>query len=172
MLDPATTPRFPNRETRYTSAYPPSPLEGAHGGVLRAALHELYAAYADAALSTDFDGCPHCFVPSDIAYLRATPLRDLSHGDICIVGGKLVTTLGSGADVSYFLPRLLEALAENALVDEDPLADRMLEIPAEHWTQRRLAAVRAVLRALLQDAYDRDDEDRAENVETLQAAVP
>jgi hypothetical protein len=76
--------------------------------VLRPALDELHAAFADAAL------------------------RDLTHGDLSTIGWKLVTTLGSGADVSYFLPRLLEAIAENA----------------------------------------RDDEYRAESVETLQAAVP
>ncbi len=146
MLDPATTPRFPNREMRYTFA-PPSPLEGAHGGVLRAALDELHAAFADAALPMDFEGCPHCFMPSDITYLRTAPLRDLTHGDLSTIGWKLVTTLGSGADVSYFLPRLLEAIAENA-------------------------SVRAVLQALLEDAYARDDEYRAESVETLQAAVP
>ena len=171
MLDPATTPRFPNREMRYTFA-PPSPLEGAHGGVLRAALDELHAAFADASLSADFDGCPHCFMPSDIAYLRETPLRYLTHGDLSTIGWKLVTTLGNGAAVSYFLPRLLEAIAENASVNEEALADKMLAIPTEHWTQRRVAAVRAVLQALLVDAYARDDEYRAESVETLQAAVP
>ena len=111
MLDPATTPRFPNREMRYTFA-PPSPLEGAHGGELRAALDELHAAFAGAPLAVDFEGCPHCFM----------------HG--------------------------------------------VLAIPTEHWTQRRVAAVRAVLQALLVDACARDDEYRAESVETLQAAVP
>ena len=171
MLDPATTPRFPKNEMRYTFA-PPSALDGAHGAALRAALDELYAAYADAALSSNFHGCPHCFVPSDIAYLRATPLRELTHGDLATIGWKLVTTLGSAADVSYFLPRLLEAIAENAAVNEEVLADRMLAIPTEHWAQRRIAAVRVVLQALLDDACTRDDESRAESIRTLQAAVP
>ena len=74
--------------------------------------------------------------------------------------------------MSYFLPRLLEGIAENALFVEDVLAGKMLEIPIEHWTPRRIASVQAVLRALLEDAHAREDDDRAEHVDTLQAAVP
>ena len=145
-LDPASTPVFP---VSIDKRRPEDDLfAGPHGAALRAAVDGLEMAFANARLSDDFSGCPHCFMPSDIEYLRTTPPERLSLSDVYYVGTKLISTLGSADDVAYFTPRLVEALAQGLPIDLDPIIDRIAAIPEPLWTAERRGAVRDAFGAL------------------------
>jgi hypothetical protein len=90
----------------------------------------------------------HCFTPSDVEYLRTPPLRSFSHGDIALIATKLISTLGGPADVAYFTPRIVEALAEGALIDLVPFAERLAKMPPDLWTNGRVAALAETFRLL------------------------
>jgi len=174
-LEPRSENRFPNRGTTYTGA---SLLESAaHVSDLRESIENLYAAFADATLSAPLRGCPHCFTPADLEYVRVTPLRSLSHGDLYIIQWKIVSTLGNESDVAYFLPRLMEALAEGALFDLDVLAQKIERIPASDRTERRIAGIREMLHAITvaSDGTDTSfaaDPGREDLTRVIEALVP
>jgi len=131
--------RFPNAGTSYTddSSY----LDGSYGESLRQAVERLYTAFADCHLSVPLRGCPHCFTDADLDYLRTTPLRSLTHGDLYVVATKLITTLGEPSDAGYFAPRILEALAEGAYIELESVADRLSQIPVTSWNPERRQAL-------------------------------
>lgn len=144
-LEPRTEPRFPHagqysRETGYVSG--PRALE------LRAAIEGLYAAFADARLSDPLPVCRHCFTESDVRYLSATPLGSLSHADLGLICSKLISTLGSPDDVAYFLPRVVEGIAEGACIDLLPFAECLKKMPAGAWSPERRNALRRCFQLL------------------------
>ena len=128
--------------------HPRTLLESPYGREARAALDRLYLAFASARLSENVDGCPHCFTESDLRYVRNTPLSEFTHGDLRMIGTKLVSTLGGAEDVPYFIPRLVEAFAEGMVVDVEPVADRIALVPASCWTPERVAAIRETFEML------------------------
>ncbi len=144
-LEPCREVRFPAYERTFGTAAPL--LAGPHGIELREALNLLYEAFSTARLSEDFDGCPHCFTESDLRYLRQTARAELTSGDLSLIASKLVSTLGTAMDVPYFLPRLIEGLAQDALIDVEPLVDRIAQIPPSLWTPER--------RIRLSDAFEK-----------------
>lgn len=114
---------------------------GPYGAQLRSALDRLYVAFADATLSAPLKACPHCFTASDVEYLTKSPVQSLSHGDLALVATKLISTLGTPEDVAYFVPRIMEALAEGALIEIEPFADRLAKMPESVWTAERMNAL-------------------------------
>jgi hypothetical protein len=135
---PATTNRFPSS----TQVGPDTRLLGGHDGQpLRIALDAVYRAFADVRLDDAFNACRHCFTESDLGYLRATPLGDLTWSDIAFILSKATTTLGSARDFGYFLPRLLEGLVIGIHYMPDVLAGKVLASrPAWNETQVRAVA--------------------------------
>jgi hypothetical protein len=132
------------------TALPPlrSLLEGPYRLEVRRAVDRLYQAFSAARLSEDFTGCPHCFTLSDIEYVRRTPVAAFTHDELAVISFHLVTTLGKGDDVPYFIPRLIEAFAEGMAIDIEPLADRIARVPAAWWTAERSTALRSAFDVL------------------------
>lgn len=148
--------RFPNRGGTYTNAS--SYLDGSQGGALRRAIDQLYAAFSGASLSSPLKACAHCFTSADIEYLRTTPVKSLNHGDLYLIATKLVTTLGEERDIAYFVPRLIEAMAEGARIDVLPLAHRLAGIPAQQWDVQKEAALRDCFQQLFAATKDTPDD--------------
>jgi len=119
-----------------------------HGASLKAAIDALYEVFSSARLSSPFVGCLHCFTPSDLLYVGATPLRAFTHGDLYQISWKLVSTLGSPQDVCYFVPRFLDALAEGALLDVRMLSKKLAAIPPAELTPERCDQLREAFRCL------------------------
>lgn len=117
---------------------------------MREAIDRLYAAFSDATLSSPLVACPHCFTDGDLRYLENAPLQSLGHGDLSLIATKLVSTLGTPEDVSYFVPRIVEAIAEGALIELRPFAERIAKIPTMEWTPVRQTALRDVFSLLFQ----------------------
>ncbi len=154
-LEARTEPRFPKTGsyTRSAGGY----LSAARGAELRAAISQLYVAFADATLCLPFRACPHCFTPSDVEYVVKTPRQAFSHGDLSLIAAKLISTLGGPEDVAYFAPRILEALAEGALIEIEPFADRLAQMPEQMWTAERTKALSetfTLLFAATKDTWD------------------
>ena len=167
-LTPRTSNRFPNAGESYTGSS--RFLNGPRGEELRDALGRLYAVFAVCRLSSPLRGCPHCFTDSDLNYLQTTALQSLTHGDLALIASKLVTTLGEPDDIAYFLPRIMEALAEGAYIELEPLADRLAQIPASHWNLQREQALRDCFTLLFAMAdgtvHDLGDESRQSYIRT------
>lgn len=162
---PRETPRFPAvhdagpiRLVNLDGTPLPPPrclLEGPYRLEVRRAVDRLYRAFSGARLSDDFTGSPHCFTVSDIEYVKHTPVAAFTHDDLAVISSRLVTTLGAGDDVPYFIPRLIEAFAEGMAVDIEPLADRIARVPAASWTAERSTALRSAFDVLF-DAGRKD----------------
>jgi hypothetical protein len=158
-LQACETPRFPARAVSGPLAIPGfepieyTLLEGRHERGVRDALDRVKRAFSSARLSDAFTGCPHCFMQSDIEYVRFTPADSLTQDDLAVIGLSLVSTLGSAEDVPYFIPRLLEALAKGLPVDVEPLVDRFTQVPAALWTAERLEALRAAFEVMFEAGH-------------------
>lgn len=122
---------------------------GPYGSQLRSALDRLYLAFESARFSSPVRPCPHCFTASDVVYLTDSPLRSLTHGDLAVVFTKLISTLGTPDDVAYFVPRIMEALAEGAFIEVEPFADRLAQMPEPLWTSARVNALTETFALLL-----------------------
>jgi hypothetical protein len=133
-------------------------LESPYRDAVRKAVDELYRAFSSARLSTNFTGCPHCFTESDLRYVQETPVSSFTHDDLVVIGLNLGVLLGRAEDVPYFIPRLVEALAEGLAIDIEPLADQFVLIPESSWTPERKHALREVFHSLF-DAGMRDYAD-------------
>lgn len=157
-LDERKINRFPNAQEGDTYARARSFLDGPYGDELRAALDRLYEAFKGAKLSSPLNACRHCFTEADVNYLMTTRPRLFTHGDMYLVGTKLVTTLGKPSDVAYFVPRLIEALAEGAYIEPEAIAKRFAQIPRIQWTNARRKALKECFE-LLFAATDGTEDD-------------
>ncbi len=137
-LELRTTNRFPVSGGMTES---PSLLRGACGPRLERAIDTLYRAFKHARIVEPLRYCRHCFTQADADYLRLTPLHDLPFRDVAFLLPKLITTLGTGEDVNYFLPRILEAFAHQAHYLKVALPSKLRHGRAAGWSDVQLAAV-------------------------------
>lgn len=77
---------------------------------LRMAIERLYSVFGGYRPSTLDQSCRCCVAESEIAALRAMPLRKLSADDLSRYASKAVTTFGGIQDFKYFLPRISELI--------------------------------------------------------------
>lgn len=145
-LDRRIPNRFPNLEDSYTRGT--SYFERHYGDELRAAIDRLYDAFKGATLSIPLNACCHCFTDADVSYVATTHPRLFTHGDLHLIATKLVTTLGDPCDVAYFVPRLIEAIAEGACIEPDAIIERIRKIPVVQWTNARRKALSECLELL------------------------
>lgn len=162
--------RFPNARNSYTET---GYLTGPFSKELLVAIDRLYSAFAGAALSTPLTACPHCFTGADIEYLVTMPVRSLSHGDLAVIATKLISTLGEPEDVAYFVPRIVEAIAEGATFDIDAFAERLAQMPDAMWTVERIDALKGVFTLLFAATDGTWDDLASERTrEHLKRALP
>jgi hypothetical protein len=145
-LPRATANRFPTQLIDTTRA---DLFETTSGARLSAAIDGLYSAFASATLALPLRYCPHCYTKADAGYIEFTPLRQLTTLDATHILGSVPHTLGTAADLNYFLPRLLETLAYQGHYLEHVLPERIAVARSEGWTRDQLGAVLAFMRAYL-----------------------
>jgi hypothetical protein len=117
------------------------------------AIEGLYAVFAGCALPAHTAGCDHCVDEADLAGLRTTPLRKLTHDDLFLVASNVGLTWGGADEVRYLLPRLLE-LAEPSWIDWEIVLARLRYCGWSDWPAEQQAAVRAFLDALWREAIE------------------
>lgn len=80
---------------------------------LRAAIENLYAAFAMYPLRDDTDACACCHNPQDERRLHAKPLRKMNSKDLRQYAADALFVWGDVTDFKHFLPRIFElSLAE------------------------------------------------------------
>src|SRR5579863_2006567 len=84
--------------------------------LLREAIEDVYAAFADVPKPENIIGCEGCIEKKNIAVVIGKPLRELSPDDLEDYADLALLTIGSVEDYLYFLPMILEILATR----EDP----------------------------------------------------
>jgi hypothetical protein len=124
-------------------------FETEHGPRLFAAINDLYLAFANARLSLPLRYCPHCYTEQDARYVQDTPSRQFTTADAAHILSSVPHTLGTEADLNYFLPRLLEAHAYNGHFLPDVLPKTLGLARSAGWTDQQLQAVLEFMRAYI-----------------------
>lgn len=134
---------------------------------LLATLPALEAAFADVPRPTRVTGCTNCCIsPEELEVLSTTAREALGDEDLRFYVGNVPDTVGSEADLRYFLPRVLELAAMDpfAFPDRPFVIRRLKHVPwATAWTPAQGAAIHAYLDAwwhgTLTEATPVDDVD-------------
>jgi hypothetical protein len=82
----------------------------------------LYAAFARYPLPARPDVCDHCVTAAEVAATRARPLRLLTADDLHPFMWHGLSTWGDEAEFKHFLPRVLELIAQDEIVDDSAVA--------------------------------------------------
>ncbi|HWT04738.1 MAG TPA: hypothetical protein VN224_03190 [Xanthomonadales bacterium] len=114
---------------------------------IESALRDVDAAFAGALLDDDFDACPHCYTGYDRAYLRGVPPLEMTDSDIGQIAFCLTSTIGSPADIAYFVPAMLRAQLRGVVLEDAMVMKQLGRIPARDWTAERRDALRAAYQA-------------------------
>ena len=168
--DVQTLNRFPKAAETY--AHGTSYFESANGANLRAATGRLYDAFEDCALSIPITACSHRFTKADVDYVQTTPLRLFTLGDMSLIGTKFVTTLGEPIDIAYFVPRLIEAIAEDAHLELGVIARLFERISPAQWTAARRKALRECFELLFAAAAGTERDFGLEDARKTLRALP
>jgi hypothetical protein len=86
---------------------------------LRAAIEDLYAAFASYPLRADTDACPCCHSAYDEQRIHRNPLRKLDADDLRQYAQDALHVWGAVEDFKHFLPRIFEL----EVADSDSLVD-------------------------------------------------
>ncbi|GAA4610167.1 hypothetical protein GCM10023195_41570 [Actinoallomurus liliacearum] len=81
------------------------------------AAERLYSTFARYPLPAELDYCEHCVTPSMVAATRARPLRLLSADDLHPLMWRALSTWGDEAELKHFLPRVLELIADDEVLE-------------------------------------------------------
>lgn len=101
---------------------------------LAAALEEMYAAFARYRPAAPPTHCRCCHAPDAGDLLLARPLREMTADDLEEFAGSALWTFGDVPDYKYFLPRLLELLAQGKLLtDAESLIGRLSQGDLRSW---------------------------------------
>jgi hypothetical protein len=103
---------------------------------LVAALQQAYQVFANLARPAHLAASPHRDGDRIFSTLTAAPLRELTGEQIGAYAGWAITTVGSGDDYRYFLPRILElAVEEPVWIGAEPpvIAGRLKRADWEMW---------------------------------------
>lgn len=124
---------------------------------LSLAIERLYRVFGRYPRPQHVDGCSHCVDERDHANLFAAPLRKLTDEQLGRFAFKALTTWGEVDDLRHFLPRLLELVATDRVwVDPEVVLGKLRLAEWNAWPPDEQAAVRQYLRALWQEAIQRN----------------
>jgi hypothetical protein len=115
---------------------------------LKRAVESLYEAFSNERLSEPFRYCLHCFTVADVVYLKSKSLRSLGMHDTAFILAKSISTLGSTADLNYFLPRVLEVWEYDSHYMEHVIPPKLRAARDAVWSAEESAAVKEFLEAL------------------------
>jgi hypothetical protein len=80
---------------------------------LKESIDTLYTVFSNADQPTAIDACPCCISDEEINTLLSKPLRDIEPYDLKNYADCALSTVGELEDFKYFLPRILEILANH-----------------------------------------------------------
>jgi hypothetical protein len=124
---------------------PPDPAQER----LSAALNRLYVAFAHIPRPTAIEACSHCWTDRDTAALLApVPLRDMTADMLRRYAAKALTTVGTEADLRYFVPRLLDIACTTGF-DHPNLEILLDKLRLAEWARWGPAAQEAIRDLLL-----------------------
>jgi hypothetical protein len=117
---------------------------------LRSAICELYDVFGRYPRPSVIDYCPcGCTKPEEVAPLLAVPLLDLPFHSLGNYTFSAMTTQGSVDDFKYFLPRILEGIAqESYCYNPEILFGKLRYGKWLTWNESEITVVRRYLRAL------------------------
>ena len=126
---------------------------------LTEAIEELYTVFGDAPVPTEVDGCTHCCTtPEQLERLVTVHGRDLGAQEMRdfafnAAGG----TVGTDADLVYFLPRILEVMSSDIDGFEwtEVLMSKLPRLGIDGWSRERRGALSRLFVAMLDDIDDR-----------------
>jgi|GEM_PF-6803310 hypothetical protein len=153
---------------------------------IESALRAVDEAFADARLDEGFDACPHCYTDHDRAYLRTVPPSEMLNSDIGQIAFCLTSTIGTAADIAYFVPAMVRAQLMGVALEDALVMRKLGRIPAKHWTAERRDALCAAYEAYFAwqpaDGVDLDEPgyrtwiremlDRLPHTEAMERAIP
>lgn len=114
-------------------------------------LDEVYAAFADEPRPRRIEACHHCETPGSLDALTRRQVRELSAAELAPYAASAPLTVGSWADLRWFLPRIWELLVMGELDWPDPqvMAERVARSEnetADPLSQRQSAALTGLRR--------------------------
>ena len=113
----------------------------------------LYQAFEDVPKPPIIDGCPCCTDEAELTALLAKHRTDLTADDFDSYAFSVMKTVGSGADLQYFLPRILELAATDPRwwVDIEVIFGALSLADWRTWADTKCNAVLALAYAVLDD---------------------
>src|SRR5262249_17817733 len=108
-----------SRHRRYWKVRAVDPRNG-----LDEAVHALYGAFATRSrrAEIEFDACDHCVSPKEAKALARTPLREISARLLStFILNAIAETWGTADDLWYYLPRIMEFVANGGMTSYDIL---------------------------------------------------
>lgn len=116
---------------------------------LKAAIESLYDVFSRYPRPATIEVCPCCTKPEATSHLTVGSLRELRFGDIADYSCSAISTQGSVDDFRYFLPRLLQGIAEQEYAfNPEILFGKLSYANWTTWQVDEVSAVRSYLHAL------------------------
>jgi hypothetical protein len=78
---------------------------------LTSAIEVVYSAFCPVARPVKIDGCRCCIDDREVYVMMNKPLRELSAAELSSYASSVFLTVGSAADYRYYLPRIVEHVA-------------------------------------------------------------
>lgn len=142
------------------------------------AIESVYAAFSDTETPVSVDGCPCCMAAEEYETLTAKPLRELTVDDLGKYSRSALLTMGTEADYSYFLPRILElTIGDDGdwITSVEITAEKMRMAGFEGWTKRRHLAINDLWLTVIREIATEGDpellEFRAFDIDSWLAAA-
>lgn len=125
---------------------------------LEQAIDGVYDAFRDIPRPTVIDGCPCCIDRKNICNLLSKPLRAIAPDDLGPYASSAFLTVGDTADYLYFLPRILDVLAnESGWWPDVEVVARCLNAAGFHtWPEYQRMAVSRYFDEAFEDALSAD----------------
>uniref|UniRef100_B8HWE9 Uncharacterized protein n=1 Tax=Cyanothece sp. (strain PCC 7425 / ATCC 29141) TaxID=395961 RepID=B8HWE9_CYAP4 len=79
---------------------------------VESAIRDLYAAFSHVERPVEVDACPCCISLEELEAIQTKPLGELTTDDLYNYSHNALLNVGNEEDFRYFLPRILEILAQ------------------------------------------------------------
>lgn len=115
---------------------------------LTEAVTQLYATFERYPLRSRIDACPCCRTAGETRHLHTKPLATLNAEDLSLFTFRAMTTVGDANDFRHFLPRILELLPNDFLVDPEVVLGKLQYAGWLDWPVDEVQALRSYLYSL------------------------
>jgi|GEM_PF-1054795 len=139
----------------------PAFFDGGNMAGLEDAIENLYRAFASYPCPAEIDGCPCCVDAKVVKNTLHSELPKIPEDELWSYVFSVFYTVGDVADFKYFLPRVLEQLADVRGTAHDPevVLCKLVYAGIDDWPEAEKAAVSAYLHAVFHEVLLTDFED-------------